>query len=222
MENDTPKVWNNTAALVQNEYPQQEMVEVQEEKPLPSIEEQQRELEKSGITGINYNMVNTLIEMNKVAQLLQTVRATESEDGRRAVLRSFCEGFVHARMQNNIVAETLKAKLLARLLQNIDRLDLSTAAQIYIDLTQTMAVDTQMAMSAINGMNPSATTPISSGVTVNISNASGDAPTITNNTLNTDQGAAQLKEVSLLNNNVKAWSNNTIPTQASIKKIGNK
>ena len=218
---DEPKVWNNTELLVPDEYNNQE-VAVVEEKPLPTIEEQTAELEKSGITGINYNMIGTLIEMNKIANLLQTVRATESEEGRRAVLRSFCESFVHARMQNNMVAENLKAKLLNRLILNLDRLDLATAAQIYIDLTQTMSVDTQMAMAAINGMNPSATTPITSGVTVNISNASGEASTITNNTLNTEQSASQLKEVSLLNNNVKAWSNKIIPTQATVKKIENK
>lgn len=207
--NDTPKMWNSNEAALLNDDTEYNEIMVSEEEAhfeVPSVIEQKQALEKSDLHGVSYDMVDSLIESYKISQLLKQIGSSETEEDRKNVLKSLCEAFINARMRNNMTAENLKSKLLVRLLQNIDRLDLATVAQIYIDLTQTMAVDSQMAMATLNGGTPGTTS--GNGTTVNLNLATGENGMVTAQTLNaTPQQVGQLKEVTAMNSSLKAWSN---------------
>lgn len=49
--------------------------------------------------------------MNNVAETLALIRSNESAEQRKTVITAWCENFMNSRMRNNVVAETLKAKL---------------------------------------------------------------------------------------------------------------
>ena len=216
MSNDYPKYWNEeeidpeTGEIIS---PSAELVPVKEEIPLPTIEEQKTIV--SSVIDLNpkdRGLLNSLVEMNNVAQTLLALRTQETAEQRRTVIQAWCENFINARMQNNVTAETLKQRLLIRLINNIDNLDLQTVSQIYNDLSETSSVDAQQAMASING--GTGIVGGSSGINLTINNATSEGASITNNTLNASpQNASTTKEVSILNNSIKAWGKVPLPNR---------
>lgn len=206
---ETGEIYDNSTAL---------MPVVEEEVPLPTIAEQ-REIvnEATDVSKESKSMLNSLIEMNTVAQTLAAIRTNETAEQRRNVITAWSENFINARMQNNVSAELLKQKLLERLIQNLPNLDLETTARIYNDLTDVSSVDAQQAFSAITGGG--AAVPGNSGgnISLTINNATSEGATITNNTLNASpQQVGQLKEVNTLNSSIKAWNNMPLPKKKAI------
>lgn len=216
MSNDYPKYWNEeeidpeTGEIIS---PSAELVPIEEKVPLPTIEEQKTIVSSAiDLNPKDRGLLNSLVEMNNVAQTLLALRTQETAEQRRTVIQAWCENFINARMQNNVTAETLKQRLLIRLINNIDNLDLQTVSQIYNDLSETSSVDAQQAMASING--GTGTVGGSSGINLTINNATSEGASITNNTLNTGpQNASTTKEVSILNNSIKAWGKVPIPNR---------
>lgn len=216
MSNDYPKYWNEeeidpeTGEIIS---PSAELVPVKEEIPLPTIEEQKTIVSSAiDLNPKDRGLLNSLVEMNNVAQTLLALRTQETAEQRRTVIQAWCENFINARMQNNVTAEKLKQRLLIRLINNIDNLDLQTVSQIYNDLSETSSVDAQQAMASING--GTGTVGGSSGINLTINNATSEGASITNNTLNASpQNASTTKEVSILNNSIKAWGKVPLPNR---------
>jgi hypothetical protein len=149
--------------------------------------------------------------MNKVAQTLDLIRSNETAEQRKNVVTAWCEAFVSSRMKNNVVAEELKARLLSRLIDNVENLDLETTSRIYNDLHDVSSVDGQQALANVMGGGASMPNQ-AGGINLTINNATSEGATITNNTLNaTAQQVGQLKEVAAMNTSIKAWSNVPLP-----------
>ena len=216
MSNDYPKYWNEeeidpeTGEIIS---PSTELVPIEEKVPLPTIEEQKTIVSSAiDLNPKDRGLLNSLVEMNNVAQTLLALRTQETAEQRRTVIQAWCENFINARMQNNVTAETLKQRLLIRLMDNISNLDLQTVAQIYNDLSETSSVDAQQAMASING--GTGTVGGSSGINLTINNATSEGASITNNTLNaSQQNTSTTKEVSILNNSIKAWGKVPLPNR---------
>ena len=219
MPNDFPKYWNDDTdeiTEVETFDNTSQLVPIEEVKPLPTIAEQNKIVAESDISEENKGLLQGLVEINNVAKTLEAIRSEETQEQRRTVLTAFCESFVGARLKNNLVAEELKRKLLNRLLDNIDNLDLELTSRIYVDLQETMAVDLQQANAQIIGQQGA---PIGNpgGINLTINNATSEGATITNNTLNANpQQVGQLKEVAAMNTSIKAWSNIPLPKKNTI------
>jgi hypothetical protein len=223
MSDDLPKMWVEeiepncdpiTGEIIETNT--QALMPIEEEIPLPTISEQKDIVANSSINAENKGMLQALVEMNNVAETLALIRSNESAEQRKTVITAWCENFMNSRMRNNVVAETLKAKLLERLLNNIDNLDLQTTAQIYNDLSDVSNVDAQQAMANING-GAGAMPGQGSGINLTINNATSEGASITTNTLNAQpQQVGQLKEVVTLNSSIKAWSNIPLPKKKVI------
>lgn len=219
MSNDFPKYWNdetNNITEVETFDNTSQLIPIEETKPLPTIAEQTKIVAESDISEENKGLLQGLVEINNVAKTLEAIRSEETQEQRRTVLTAFCESFVGARLKNNLVAEELKRKLLNRLLDNIDNLDLELTSRIYVDLQETMAVDLQQANAQIIGQQGA---PIGNPGAINltINNATSEGATITNNTLNANpQQVGQLKEVAAMNTSIKAWSNVPLPKKNTV------
>ena len=127
-ETDLPKYWNEETGEVIETYPENTAALIPQEEvlPLPSIAEQIEIVKTAEVNDDNMSMLNSLVEMNKVAETLNALRSTESQEMRRNVLTAWCESFVNSRMINNVAAEKLKARILNKLSDNLDVLDLET------------------------------------------------------------------------------------------------
>lgn len=217
MPNDFPKYWNEETGEITETFDNtSQLVPIDEElKPLPTIAEQKDIVNASDISEENKGLLQGLIEINNVAKTLEAIRNEETQEQRKTVLTAFCESFVGARLRNNMVAEDLKRRLLQRLLDNIDNLDLELTSRIYVDLQETMAVDLQQANAQIMGQN--APVGNQTGTVVNLNLATGENSNVTNNTLNANpQQVGQLKEVAAMNTSIKAWSNVPLPKRKVI------
>lgn len=212
-ETDLPKYWNEETGEIVETYPENSAVLVPQEEitPLPTIAEQTEIIQAAEVNKDNMSMLNSLVEMNRVAETLNALRSTESQEMRRNVLTAWCESFVNSRMINNVAAEKLKAKILEKLSENINLLDMETQAKIYSDLHEVSAVDMQQANSLVSG-NLGGGFGQSAGTTVNLNLATGENGVITSQTLNaTPQQVGQLKEVTQMNTAIKGWSNVQLP-----------
>ena len=223
--NDIPKIWTEEEEIKYDpetgeilESPTTTDIVPVEEVQLPTIEEQKNIVQESSVSDEGKKLLGSLIEMNNIANTLTMLRNSETIEQRKTVVTAMCEAFINERMRNNIVAEDLKRKLLERLLDNIENLDLATTAQIYNDLHDTSSVDSQQAMTNLNGGNP--TMPGQGGTTFNLNLATGENSMVTTNTLNAQpQQVQQLKEVAALNTSIRAWQNipgKKQPAQAQI------
>lgn len=213
MMNDEPRIWTEEIPGEINEedyYNQEsagELVQV-EENPLPTLEEQKAIVETSDITPENKSMLGQLIEISKVSQVLKNLTNTEVEEQRSALLDATCAVFIQARMQNNMQLETLKQKVIKRLEDNIENMDLELANEVLTNIAQVTSTDATNAMSNIRGGMPGVSNGGMPGVNLTINNATAEGSQITTNTLNANpQQVQQLKEVASLNSSLKAWSN---------------
>lgn len=212
-ETDLPKYWNEETGEIVETYPENTAALVPQEEvaPLPTIDEQTEIVKTADVNKDNMSMLTSLVEMNKVAEALNALRSTESQEMRRNVLTAWCESFVNSRMVNNVAAEKLKARILDKLSENLDVLDLETISRIYNDLHEVSAVDMQQANSMINGTAGGMFSQ-GSGTTVNLNLATGENGVVTTQTLNaTPQQVGQLKEVTQMNTAIKGWSTMAIP-----------
>ena len=114
----------------------------------------------------------------------------------------------------------LKDKLLKRLSDNIDNLDLELASRIFLDLQQTMAPDVAIMNARSQGdTGMGAASAINGGPSINltVNNATTDGASITNNTLAVNQGnPGQLKDITSLNYVIKDMQKVPMPRQPSI------
>lgn len=211
-QSDMPRIWTDNEVKydpetgeILEDAPATDIVPV-EDVPLPTIQEQKDIINNSTVSEEGKSLLGSLVEMNNIANTLVALRNNETVEQRKTVVTAMCEAFINERMRNNIVAEDLKRKLLERLLINVDNLDLATTAQIYNDLHDTSSVDSQQAMTNLNG--GAATMPGQGGTTFNLNLATGENSTVTANTLNAQpQQVQQLKEVAALNTSIRAWQN---------------
>lgn len=214
MSDDLPKYWNEeTGEVLDSEIvdTQASLMPIEDVTPLPTISEQKQVVnDDTELSKESKSMLSSLIEMNKVAQTLDAIRSSETAEKRKTVVNAWCEAFISSRMRNNVVAEELKSKLLLRLIDRVDNLDLDTAARIYTDLHDVSNTDASQALASMNGEVGYVGNQSGSNINLTINNATSDGASITNNTLNAGgQPIAQLKEVSTMNSSIKAW--NTIP-----------
>lgn len=214
MSDDLPKYWNEeTGEVIDSKIvdTQASLMPIEDVTPLPTISEQKQVVnDDTELSKESKSMLSSLIEMNKVAQTLDAIRSSETAEKRKTVVNAWCEAFISSRMRNNVVAEELKSKLLLRLIDRVDNLDLDTAARIYTDLHDVSNTDASQALASMNGEVGYVGNQSGSNINLTINNATSDGASITNNTLNTGgQPVAQLKEVSTMNSSIKAW--NTIP-----------
>lgn len=192
-ETETPEVYDNTSALMP----------IQEEPPLPSIEERQSIVKNSDLCTEHKGMLNTLLEFNKMADVLAQIQTVESQEQRRKIIEIYSESFVTKRLSNNLRAENLKNLLLERVLNNIDNLDLETTSNLLIQLHEVMSPDYAQAAARLSG-EPTGIPGQAPGINLTINNATTDGAQITNNTLNANvlpTGAN--KETVMINSTMK-------------------
>ena len=212
MMQDTPKMWGeeNEDGFLE-EYPEQSFADqqlaVQEEEKLPSIPEQQKLVQESDLTAEHKDMLGQLIEITKVSELLKQVNREELKEGRNDLIDATCAIFIQTRMQNNMQMEDLKRKVIKRLADNIDNMDLELANEVLTNISQVTSTDATNALANIRGGAPINNGGMP-GVSLTINNATSEGASITTNTLNAGpQQIQQLKEVASLNNSLKAWGN---------------
>ena len=222
MSDDLPKYWNEeTGEVLDSEIvdTQASLMPIEDVTPLPTISEQKQVVnDDTELSKESKSMLSSLIEMNKVAQTLDAIRSSETAEKRKTVVNAWCEAFISSRMRNNVVAEELKSKLLLRLIDRVDNLDLDTAARIYTDLHDVSNTDASQALASMNGEVGYVGNQSGSNINLTINNATSDGASITNNTLNAGgQPVAQLKEVSTMNSSIKAWNTIPLPKRKSDK-----
>lgn len=215
---DQPRIWNgDSEEFVLGDIPESTDLTVVDETPqLPSVEEQVNIIAESDLKDENKSMLNALVELNKTAAILTQIQNDETVELQNKVIQAICTNFVTERMRNNQTAELVKNKILGNLVENIDVLDLETQAKIYNDLTEVSSIDNQQAMAKMGGASgmPSGT---SGGINLTINNATAEGASINNPTLNVGGGPSitQLKEVTSLNNSVKAWGSAPMPKRVN-------
>lgn len=217
---DQPRIWTGDDVFV-DEIPEEtgtDLTTIDETPQLPSLEEQASIVEDSNLKDENKKMLGALVELNKTAAILAQIQNDETIEMQNKVIQATCTNFIQSRMMNNNTAEALKNKLLNNLIQNIDVLDLETQAKIYNDLTEVSAIDAQQALAKMSGSTgtPSGT---GGGINLTINNATAEGASINNPTLNVGGAAGpsitQLKEVTSLNNSVKAWGSAPMPKKVT-------
>ena len=85
---DEPRIWKDEESVIPEEgYDangfSNELIQVEEEPALPSIQEQKELVQSSQISSENKSILNQLIEINEIANMLKTVNNTEMEEQRR-------------------------------------------------------------------------------------------------------------------------------------------
>lgn len=210
---DQPKIWTGEDVFGDDVIEQStDLVTVDETPQLPSVEEQIDIIHTSDLKEENKSMLNALVELNKTASILTQIQNEETIELQNKVIQAICTNFVTERMRNNSTAELVKNKILGNLVEHIDVLDLETQAKIYNDLTEVSSIDNQQAMAKMSGSSGSM--PGSGGgINLTINNATAEGASINNPTLNVGTGPSitQLKEVTSLNNSVKAWGSAPMP-----------
>lgn len=212
MMQDTPKMWiDENEDEFQDQFDEidqnDQALVVQEEKPLLSEQEQTELVKISDISEKNKSMLGELIELNKVSSLLKNLNNEEKIADRNSLLDATCAIFVQSRMQNNTQMEMLKTKLIQRLVDNIDNMDLTLVNEVLSNISQVTSTDANNAMGNLKGGIGGTNSGIP-GIQLNINNATAEGAQITTQTLNAGPKQVQeLKEVASLNNSLKAWGN---------------
>lgn len=213
---DQPRIWTGEDVFTEEETTTTDLAIVDETPQLPSVEEQVNIIAESDLKDENKNMLNALVELNKTAAILTQIQNDETVELQNKVIQAICTNFVTERMRNNQTAELVKNKILGNLVENIDVLDLETQAKIYNDLTEVSSIDNQQAMAKMGGASgmPSSS---GGGINLTINNATAEGASINNPTLNVGGGPSitQLKEVTSLNNSVKAWGSAPMPKRVN-------
>ena len=215
---DQPKIWTGDDVFTEDDIQEvdetsTDLAIVDETPQLPSLEEQESIVNSSDLKDENKNMLSALVELNKTAAILAQIQNDETIEMQNKVIQATCTNFIQSRMMNNSTAEALKNKLLLNLMQNIEVLDLETQAKIYNDLTETSAIDAQQALAKITG-GTGTSGGTGGGINLTINNATAEGASINNPTLNVGTAGpsiTQLKEVTSLNNSVKAWGTAPMP-----------
>lgn len=213
---DQPKIWTGDDVFTDEITPEQttDLAIIDETPKLPTLEEQEDIVNSSDLKDENKTLLGALVELNKTSAILAQIQNDETIEMQNKVIQATCTSFIHNRMMNNITAEQLKNKLLINLLQNIDVLDLETQSKIYNDLTEVSAIDAQQALAKMSGASGSMPGSGSGGINLTINNATAEGASINNPTLNVGTAGpsiTQLKEVTSLNNSVKAWGSAPMP-----------
>ena len=219
---DQPKIWTGDDVFV-DDIPQEDvstdLTVVDETPQLPTVEEQITIIDKSDLNDENKSMLNALVELNKTASVLAQIQNEETVELQNKVIQAICTNFVTERMRNNSTAELVKNKILGNLVEHIDVLDLETQAKIYSDLTEVSSVDNQQAMAKMSGASGGIPgTGSGGGINLTINNATAEGASINNPTLNVGTAGpsiTQLKEVTSLNNSVKAWGTAPMPKKVN-------
>lgn len=213
---DQPRIWTGEDVFTEEETATTDLTVVDETPQLPSVEEQVNIIAESDLKDENKSMLNALVELNKTAAILTQIQNDETVELQNKVIQAICTNFVTERMRNNQTAELVKNKILGNLVENIDVLDLETQAKIYNDLTEVSSIDNQQAMAKMGGASgmPSGS---GGGINLTINNATAEGASINNPTLNVGGGPSitQLKEVTSLNNSVKAWGSAPMPKRVN-------
>lgn len=215
---DQPKIWTGDDVFTEDNIQEvdetsTDLAIVDETPQLPSLEEQESIVNNSDLKDENKSMLGALVELNKTAAILAKIQNDETIEMQNKVIQATCTNFIQSRMMNNSTAEALKNKLLLNLMQNIEVLDLETQAKIYNDLTETSAIDAQQALAKITG-GTGTSGGTGGGINLTINNATAEGASINNPTLNVGTAGpsiTQLKEVTSLNNSVKAWGTAPMP-----------
>jgi hypothetical protein len=213
---DQPKIWTGDDVFTDEITPEQttDLAIIDETPKLPTLEEQEDIVNSSDLKDENKTLLGALVELNKTSAILAQIQNDETIEMQNKVIQATCTSFIHNRMMNNITAEQLKNKLLTNLLQNIDVLDLETQSKIYNDLTEVSAIDAQQALAKMSGASGGMSGNGSGGINLTINNATAEGASINNPTLNVGTAGpsiTQLKEVTSLNNSVKAWGSAPMP-----------
>lgn len=213
---DQPKIWTGDDVFTDEITPEQntDLAIIDETPKLPTLEEQEDIVNNSDLKDENKTLLGALVELNKTSAILAQIQNDETIEMQNKVIQATCTSFIHNRMMNNIAAEQLKNKLLTNLLQNIDVLDLETQSKIYNDLTEVSAIDAQQALAKMSGASGGMPGSGSGGINLTINNATAEGASINNPTLNVGTAGpsiTQLKEVTSLNNSVKAWGSAPMP-----------
>lgn len=205
---DTPKRWvdedldvedvSNSAALMP--------MSAEEDLHLPTIEEQKEIIKEAEgkVSPENMELLKGLVEINAMAEVLNSTAARELKEQRRVLLDTLCETFVNSHYQNNLMAEQVKRLLLTRLANNIENMDLELTANTAIELMNALGTDVMHANSIV--MNQPAVMP-------------GQGPGI-NLTINTAEGAQQVTNQTLNNGTiVQSTNKETVSLGSTLKQM---
>lgn len=204
MNDDTPKKWTD---IVEEENNPQENLPMEYEEIVPQLSyEEQKELIEKEAPEEYKSMFGALVEVSNMANLLSKIDTDENQYVRRKMLDIVSEEFIRKRMNTNVKLEDIKLKLINRVSDNIDQLDLTTAYEMAKGIHEMTQVE---ATSPIGKYaNPSVIPQPQTGTTVNIvTGTDGQINTQEIKVNNAVGNSGNMKTISQMSEAVKSWQN---------------
>ena len=199
---DMPKKW--TEMVNSDETEQNTSLTNCEEEQVPALSyEEQKELVEQESPEEYKDMFGALVEVSNMANLLAKIDTDESQYVRRKMLDIVSEEFIRKRMNTNVKLEDMKLRLLNRVYDNIDQLDLTTSYEMLKGIHEMTQGEAQSPIGRY--ANPSIMPQPNSGPTINISTGEGNINTATISPNPTPTSNINLKDLSRMSEAQKAW-----------------
>ena len=150
-------------------------------------------------------LLQTLDNINQVAKSLAKIDSEESVLARNRVVNALYAAFANKRFKSNLRLEELKDKLIDRVVENADNLDIATALMAIKDLHTMTSNDLDRAL----GINAKG-----AAVQVNLTNMNGNQTFTDKPVVNVS--AESLSSVSKINEAINILKDLKVPTQDEI------
>lgn len=198
---DMPKKW--TEMVGEDIDPNTLPAEYEEQVPALSYEEQKELVEQEAPEEYK-DMFGALVEVSNMANLLSKIDTDESQFVRRKMLDIVSEEFIRKRMNTNVKLEDIKLKLINRVAQNIDQLDLTTSYEMAKGIHEMTQGEAQSPIGRY--ANPSIVPqPGNTGPIINIATGDGNINTATVSPNPAPVNNINLKDLSRMSEAQKAW-----------------
>jgi len=199
---DMPKKWTEMANSEETE--QNTSIANYEEEQVPALSyEEQKELVEQESPEEYKDMFGALVEVSNMANLLSKIDTDESQYVRRKMLDIVSEEFIRKRMNTNVKLEDMKLRLLNRVYDNIDQLDLTTSYEMLKGIHEMTQGEAQSPIGRY--ANPSIIPTQNTGPTINISTGEGNINTATISPTPAPTSNINLKDLSRMSEAQKAW-----------------
>ena len=215
---DAPKIWKSPEEILAEEQEVNNQLTITEENKVPTLPVEERlSIIENEASDNDKGILNSLVEISKTAEVLKKIDNEELQEGRNLVLKAWYDAFIQNKLQNSHTIEKVIAGLADKLLNNLDNLDLEQAGILIEKLSNVNAIIAQR--NPVTLGDPTYGQGGQPAVSLTINNATGENSNINNPTLNVGTGPSvtQLKEVTSLNNSVKAWG--TAPMQKKVNPV---
>lgn len=186
---------------------------IEEQVPALSYEEQKELIEQESPEEYK-DMFGALVEVSNMANLLSKIDTDESQYVRRKMLDIVSEEFIRKRMNTNVKLEDMKLRLLNRVYDNIEQLDLATSYEMLKGIHEMTQCEAQAPIGKY--ANPSIIPQPNTGPTINISTGDGNINTATISPTPAPSTNINLKDLSRMSEAQKAWGDLKIKKKSPV------